>query len=59
MSRLTQAGLDFNIRVMFGLIHLYLLGYVMVLFLHHVFNHDLHNACDLWHLNYKPQAANR
>lgn len=45
--------------VMFHLIHLYLLGYLMVLFPHHVFNHDLHNARYLWHLNYKPQAATR
>lgn len=44
-------------RVMFGLMHLYLLGYLVVLFPHHAFNHDLHNACNLWHLNYKPQTV--
>lgn len=49
----------FLFRIMFSLIHLYLLGYLIVLFPRLVFNHDLHNACFLWHLNYKPQAANR
>ncbi len=37
----------------------FVLGYLIVLFPCFVFNHDLHNACYLWHLNYKPQAANR
>lgn len=48
-----------SFRVMFSLIYLHLLGYHIVLFPHYVFNQDLHNACYLWHLNYKPQAANR